>query len=129
MIINFIKIMYTLKKPFNAILFFFLLLTTLSACGGELTVEETISATLTWTPPTARMSGATLLSSEISSYRAYYGTSSGVYTLTKDVATSSCSSTCSTTISGLSGTYYFVVTATDTSGNESGYSNEVSKTF
>jgi len=94
---------------------------------------KTVDAILSWTAPTTRMNETTLLSSEISSYRVYYGILSGVYTSTKDVAASACSSTCTTTISGLSsGTYYFAVTAFDTTSptpNESGYSNEVSKTI
>lgn len=125
MIINFIKIMYTLKKPFNALLFS-LLLTTLSACGGELTVEET-TVTLAWDAPTMALDGITPLtgSNTISGYTVYYGTSSGNYASSADAGNAT-----KYTVTGLSGgtTYYFAVTASNTSG-ESGYSNEVSKTF
>lgn len=120
------------------------LLIILTSCGGggETTAEvgtssgnncgSNNSATLTWNQPTQRMNGDNLSSSEISAYRIYYGTSSGTYTHTKDVSTgSSCvAATCATTITGLSGTYYFVVTAIDNSSPqayESGFSNEVSK--
>ena len=122
------------------------LLIILTGCGegGETTVEagtsssnncgSNNSATLTWTQPTQRMNGDNLSSSEISAYRVYYGTSSGVYTNTIDVsAASSCvAGTCTTTITGLSGAYYFVVTALDTTSptpNESGLSNEVTKSL
>ena len=117
------------------------LLIILTSCGGggETTAEvgtssgnncsSNSSATLTWTQPTQRMNGDSLSSSEISAYRVYYGTSSGAYANTKDVSTgSSCvAATCTTTITGLSGTYYFVVTAIDNSSYESDFSNEVSK--
>jgi len=112
------------------------LLIILTSCGGggETTVDvgtssSNNSATLTWAQPTQRMNGDNLSSSEISAYRVYYGTSSGVYTNTIDVSTgSSCvAATCTTTITGLSGTYYFAVTAIDNSSYESDFSNEVSK--
>ena len=117
------------------------LLIILTSCGGggETTVDvgtssSNNSATLTWAQPTQRMNGDNLSSSEISAYRVYYGTSSGVYTNTIDVsAASSCvAGTCTTTITGLSGAYYFVVTALDTTSptpNESGLSNEVTKSL
>ena len=117
------------------------LLSILTSCGegGETTVEvgtssSNNSATLTWAQPTQRMNGDNLSSSEISAYKVYYGTSSGVYTNTIDVsAASSCvAGTCTTTITGLSGAYYFVVTALDTTSptpNESGLSNEVTKSL
>ncbi len=63
--------------------------------------------------------------SDLSGYKVYFGTSSGNYGTPVNVG-----DTTSHTISDLSdGTYYFAVTALDTSGNESGFSNEVSKTF
>ena len=116
------------------------LLIILTSCGGggETTVDvgtssSNNSATLTWAQPTQRMNGDNLSSSEISAYRVYYGTSSGVYTHTQDVPASSCQSTCSTTITGLSsGAYYFAITALDTTSptpNESGLSNEVTKSL
>ena len=117
------------------------LLIILTGCGegGETTVgvgtsSSNNSATLTWEAPTMRMDGTTLPLSEINKYKVYYGMSSGVYTNTIDVsAASSCvAGTCTTTITGLSGAYYFVVTALDTTSptpNESGLSNEVTKSL
>lgn len=62
---------------------------------------------------------------DLSGYKVYFGTSSGNYGAPVNVG-----NTTSYTVSGLGdGTYYFVVTAFDTAGNESGFSNEASKTF
>ena len=62
-------------------------------------------------------------SSGIAGYKVYYGTSSGDYPTVINVG-----DTTTYTISNLhSGhTYYLAVTVYDTSGNESGYSNEIS---
>ena len=62
-------------------------------------------------------------SSGIAGYKVYYGTSSGNYPTVINVG-----DTTTYTISNLhSGhTYYLAVTVYDTSGNESGYSNEIS---
>lgn len=63
--------------------------------------------------------------SNLAGYKVYYGTSSGNYGAPADVGNQT-----SFTVTGLTGpTYYFAVTAYDTSGVESGYSNEVSKSF
>lgn len=73
------------------------------------------SVTLTWDPVTA---------SPVSGYRVYYGTSSGSYQQAISIGNST-----TYALSGLTSgiRYYFVVTAVDTSGTESGYSNEVYK--
>ncbi len=75
------------------------------------------NATLTWNPNTE---------SDLSGYKVYYGTSSGSYGLPIDVG-----DTTTHSLSGLGSgtTYYFAVTAYDTSGNESGFSSEVNKSF
>jgi sugar lactone lactonase YvrE len=72
-------------------------------------------ATLAWDAST---------SSSVSGYRIYAGTSPGVYTRTIDTG-----SAATYTVTGLAygTTYYFAVTAYDASGNESGYSNQVSR--
>jgi len=57
---------------------------------------------------------------DLASYKAYYGTSSRNYSTSINVG-----KVTSYTLTGLNaGTYYFAVTASDTSGNESGFSNE-----
>lgn len=74
----------------------------------------TASVTLTWNANSE---------SDLQGYRVYYGTSSRNYTTNTDVG-----NVTSYTVSGLAtgATYYFAITALDTSGNESGFSGEVS---
>lgn len=75
-----------------------------------------INASLSWDANTE---------SDLSGYKIYFGMASGSYGNPVDVG-----NTTSHTFSDLAdGTYYFTVTALDTSGNESLFSNEVSKTF
>jgi len=62
---------------------------------------------------------------DIAGYRIYLGTSSGTYGTPIDVGNQT-----THTVTGLAdGTHFFAVTAYDTSGNESGFSLEVSKTI
>jgi len=76
---------------------------------------STVAVGLAWSPPQGNIAG----------YNVYYGTSPGTYTNTIRIG-----STPSYTVSGISpGTYYFAVTANDPLGNESGYSNEISRTI
>ncbi|MFZ5876797.1 MAG: fibronectin type III domain-containing protein [Nitrospirota bacterium] len=73
-------------------------------------------ALLSWNPNTE---------ADLAGYSVHYGASSGVYTVVIPVGR-----TTSYTVTGLGpGTYYFAVTAENTSGGDSGYSNEVSKTI
>lgn len=73
------------------------------------------TATLIWDPNAE---------SDLAGYRVHYGTSPGSYTQVQDAG-----NVTEQTLNNLTEgqTYYFAVTAYDTSGNESGYSNEVSK--
>jgi len=62
---------------------------------------------------------------DLAGYKLYYGTASRSYGAPIDVGNQT-----TYTITGLGpGTYYFAATAYNTSGNESGFSNEASKTF
>lgn len=81
------------------------------------------TATLSWTAPTTNADGTPLM--DLSGYKVYYGTASGVYGAPVDVG-----NVTTHQVTGLTGglTYYLAVTAYDTSGNESVYSAEVSKT-
>ena len=81
-------------------------------------------ATLSWDPP-ATNSDETALT-DLAGYKIYYGTASGSYTDNIDVGNVTTYQLTDLT-DGL--TYYFAVTAYDTSQNESDYSNEVSKTI
>ena len=82
-----------------------------------LTAPQSGMATLTW---------AANSDSDLAGYKVYIGTSTGSYPLATDVG-----NTTTHKVGGLlSGkTYYFAVTAYSTSGSESGYSNEASKTM
>ncbi|GBD96777.1 MAG TPA: hypothetical protein ENG83_07545 [Nitrospirae bacterium] len=77
------------------------------------------SATLSWDAPTTNSDGTPL--TDLAGYKVYYGTSSSNYTESVDIG-----NTTGAVVDSLSpGTWCFAVTAYDTSGNESDYSNEV----
>ena len=101
----------------------------LTACGnggGTATQQGAPnSATLSWVPPTTNVDETPL--TDLAGYKIYYGTSSGNYT---EVVDTNDSLSTEYTLGNLApGTYYFAATAYDTFGNESDYSNEVSKTI
>ena len=81
--------------------------------GGALAGE----ASLNWDPN---------VESDLAGYYVYHGTASGSYGAPMDAGVAT-----TYTVTGLTDgvTYYFSVTARDVAGNESGYSNEVSKTI
>jgi len=74
-------------------------------------------------PAEAKVSWDQNQESDLAGYSIYYGTSSGIYDNIIDVGNDT-----SYTVANLDSntTYYFVVTATDSSGNESDFSEEVS---
>jgi hypothetical protein len=100
-------------KILRGLLFLILVSRPASAWAGE--------AILNWDPNA---------DSDLAGYKVYYGTASGSYTESVDVGLTDNSNSPQYTVGDLLGgtTTYFAVTAYDTSGNESGYSNEVSKT-
>lgn len=83
------------------------------------------SASLSWLPPTENTDGSSL--GNLAGYKIYYGSASGNYT---DVIDINNIGIVDYLIENLASgyTYYFVVTAYDVDGNESGYSAEGSKT-
>jgi hypothetical protein len=91
---------------FRAIFFMLINVATTHASAGQVT--------LAWNPNTE---------SDLAGYRLHYGTASGSYTVHLDVH-----NVTTYTVGGLTDgqTYYFAATAYDASGNESGYSNQVS---
>ena len=98
-----------------------------SGSGGSAVAMTTVSlreAVLSWQAPTKNVDGSTL--TNLSGYKIYYGTSSKSYTQTVSV---SGASTTTWTLSLAPGTYYFAMTAVDTTGAESAKTNEVSKTI
>jgi len=87
--------------------------------------QETGVASLSWQAPSTRVDGQSLSMSEIAGYRIYYGTSSGDY---DSVLSVDDPYTFTIRIDALlAGNYYFVMTAVDTNGIESGYSDEAVK--
>lgn len=101
----------------------------------QLVVTQTTfaaGAMLSWDPPTTNMDGTPAV--DLAGYKLYWGTSPGVYT---NVVTAPICINCPVPVAGATeracvalapgDTYYFALTAYDTDGNESDYSNEVSK--
>ncbi len=82
------------------------------------------STVLSWNSPTTNADGTPL--SDLNGYKIYYGTVSGTYSQNIDAGNVTTYQVNNLT-AGV--TYYFVTTAYDTSGNEGGYSNEISKTI
>ena len=81
------------------------------------------SVTLAWDAPATNTDGTAL--TDLAQYKVRYGTSSGTYTTTVSVTGGT-----TTTLTNLApGTYYFAVTAVNSSGAESSLSNEASKTI
>lgn len=86
------------------------------------TQTTTGSVNLRWVAPVRRTDGTGISLSQISSYRIRYGTAPGSYTR----SASNTDGDTRHTLTGLAaGTYYIVVTAIDSGGRESGYSNPV----
>ena len=83
--------------------------------------------TLTWNAPTTNSDG-TPITYFSGDYRIYYGTATGNYSQLTNLNNSN--SVVTQQVSDLTDgqSYYFVVTALNTMGSESGYSNEVTKT-
>ena len=81
------------------------------------------NATVSWTPPTQNTDGSNL-GADLAGYRVYYGTSSRDYNNSLEIDNPGLSSV---VVEGLDETtWYFVMTAVNTSGVESSYSEEVS---
>lgn len=77
---------------------------------------------LTWDAPATNVDGTLL--TDLAGYKIYYGNSSGAYTAAVAVGAAT-----NYILSDLApGTYYMVVTAYNADGNESDFSNEVTKT-
>jgi Divergent InlB B-repeat domain/Fibronectin type III domain len=113
------KTMKTIKP--KIIVFVFCLIVPITVTFFHASTAFAYSATVFWDAPTENADGTTL--SDLEGYRVYYGTSSRNYSQSIDVR-----NVTAYIISDLVSevTYYFAVTAYDTSGNESDFSNEVS---
>jgi len=107
----------------------------LSACGGgggggdsggAATAEISTAqgtALLSWTPPTTNADGTAL--ADLAGYNIYYGDSESVYTNKIPVTNPGLATYVVENLPDA--TWFFVVTAYDTSGNESDFSNVASK--
>ena len=82
------------------------------------------AATLTWTPPTQNTDGSAL--TNLAGYRIYWGTSQNNYPHSQTLNGPGFSSFVVDQLTPA--TWYFVVTAFDSAGNESAYSNVATKT-
>jgi len=80
-----------------------------------------------WTAPSEREDGAVLLLSEISGYRVYYGTETGIYP--NQLFVSEEAITAEDVASIPAGKYFFVVATVDTNGLESVFSTVLEVTF
>ncbi len=83
------------------------------------------AATLDWMPPTTNMDGSPL--ADLAGYRIYWGTTPGTYPNSVTVINPGLASYMVENL--VPSTYYFVTTAFNTSGGESGFSNMVQKTI
>jgi hypothetical protein len=112
----------------------FLVLTACNSDNGTDTASSGIETTsngtnttgevnVSWVAPVQREDGAAISMSEIASYQVYYGRSEGLYT--RQVAVNY-SSAMNVTLGNLEpGAWHIAVTAVDTAGRESAYSQEV----
>jgi hypothetical protein len=83
------------------------------------------SATVSWLPPTTHNDGTAL--GDLAGYKIRYGVSQGSYDSVISVDNPGLSTYVIDNLT--TGTYYFVVTAYDSAGNESDFSNVASKTI
>jgi hypothetical protein len=91
--------------------------------GGGSTGGGALSVMLSWDARTTNEDGSPL--TDLAGYKTYYGSSSGHYTQHVNVGNDN-----QVMIDGLtSGSWCFALTAYDTSGTESSYSNEVCTTL
>jgi len=105
----------------------------LAACGGTAGVDAPVSngagptgvAELSWMPPTEHTDGTTLY--DLSGYKIYIGTAEGSYTELIDLLNPELTMYVVDNLA--SGTYFFVITAYNSAGVESDYSNVISKTI
>lgn len=98
--------------------------------------SEAATVSLSWDPPTTNADGSPC--ADLAGYKIYWGTAGGIYT---DVLTATNCVNCPAPSVGFATefecllsytqgvTYFFAVTAFDTFGNESDFSNEVFKTI
>lgn len=107
----------------------------LTACGGgsssgsadvrDSSIVTSGSASLSWIAPSTRADSSYLALADLQGYRVYYGTSASNLALLVDINDNGMTEYATDSLP--SGNYYFAVTAYDSDGNESGYSNIINK--
>jgi hypothetical protein len=95
----------------------------LAAFAVTVQAVTTGSALLTWVPPTQNTDGSALIN--LASYKVYWGTTQGNYP--NSAAVNDASATTYLVENLVPGTYFFVVTAVNSQGTESQFSNTASK--
>lgn len=124
------------KKHFFVLFLLFVLVSAIASCGGGVSQtpagaggsvsggggSATGIAALSWNAPTMNTDGTPL--TDLAGYKVYYGTKPRTYTNSIVIG-----NVTKYTINLASGTYYFTVTAYDSTGLESTFSNEASKTI
>jgi nitrogen fixation-related uncharacterized protein len=105
-----------MKSLIKIMLIIFMLLPVTVSYAGD------VCFTLQWDPPTTNVDGS--VCNDLDHYIVYWGASSGQY---NNSSAPIAHPTTSYSSCFPPGKYYFVVTAVDTSNNESPYSNEVIK--
>jgi hypothetical protein len=95
-----------------------------AALSQAATVQPTSSATLTWQPPTLNTDGSAL--TDLTGFKVYWGSTQGTYTRSQQISNVAARSYTATGLA--TGTWYFVVSALNSQGVESPYSNVWSKT-
>jgi hypothetical protein len=98
--------------------------TSLASFSISVVATATGAATLSWTPPQTNTDGSAL--TDLANYRIYWGTAQNNYPNSKVVPSSAGSTAIVDQLTPA--TWYFVVTAIDTQGNESAYSTAAQKT-
>lgn len=98
--------------------------TNLTAFSIQVTAVATGSALLSWTAPSLNTDGSAL--TNLNGYKVYWGTSQGSYSNSASVSLGSVSYVVEQLTPG---TWYFTVTAINSQGVESAYSNEATKTI
>jgi hypothetical protein len=131
-----------INKRILSILIISLLIAALAGCGGGASgvtgsgsggsggTGGTVTGSMSWTAPTTYTDGSVIIG--LAGYKIYYGTASGNYMGSINVvgknSTSMPAATLTSTVPA-PGTYYIAVTAYDSSGIESDYSNEITVTL
>ena len=113
-----------MSKRAVSCLYFAMLVMILAGCTGGGQSASPAGTTLMWDAPLTNTDGSPAANL---GYKVYYGSVSGAYTASIDVGSAtSCPVTTLSSKVPLPGLYYVAVTAYDTAGNESVYSNEIS---